>query len=354
MAEEYNRDDDPLMGLEEDMSVNVPRQQQRPDRSRRPRKDKAPQSIKRVRALAAEFFGTFLLAFVVIAGLVVVNLLSDDAVYVSSILIESLIYGFAYGSIVYALSFNDNNNKISVRHLNPALTLVNTFRGVITPLLAVGYMAAQFLGAWVALFAVIHTVPAPLTSYTLTGSGFLAPLKVLDKVSLSHEFAASVLVGSCFFTLLAITLFDKSPISIIAEDAAPVTLSGADASEEVRAPTAHEQQCLIAAGTTVVCSAVLSPVTHDFMNPVLGMLTVHMTQTWSHWTVYTLPFVAAAAGAVLAILADWQIKALRTTHEYESVPAQGKTAGKNGGKRRRQAGVQMSDVYVGDEDDFDV
>jgi glycerol uptake facilitator-like aquaporin len=350
---QYTSEDDPLMGLEETIAPQQTRR--RAKTSKKQHGSPSQSSGRAVRAVIAELIGSFFLAFITIAGIAIAAFLTDDAIDVARILVTSLMYGLTYGILVYALSF-DNEQKPNIRHLNPAVTLAMLVRGALSPALAATYMLAQYLGAWTAVFIVIHTLPPPAQSFTLTGSGFLNPAVLISGVDLSHQIGASILVGTFFIVIASVTLYDFVTLPLIPDETyALVTSTGVEVSEEHRPQSPHEVNTLVFMFTAVVCSALLAPISQDYMNPAMGMVLTHMTGAW-YWAPCTIPFITALVAGVVTRGTDYQADLVQTYYgeSYTAVNGgSGRNAPKSRARRQQARNVQMTPVYA-ESNDFDV
>jgi len=101
----------------------------------------------------AEFIGTLLLVFLgdgVVAGVLLKKSKSENAGWLTIV----VGWGLAVTLAIYAVG------RVSGAHLNPAITLALALNGTFPADQVVGYMLAQFAGAWVgALLVWVHYLP---------------------------------------------------------------------------------------------------------------------------------------------------------------------------------------------------
>jgi aquaporin TIP len=137
-----------------------------------------------IKALWAEFFGTFALIFIGV-GAIVANHIGNGFVGLTGI---ALAHGLALSCMITAVAATSGG------HLNPAVTAGLFSVGKIDFKNAMGYIIAQCLGGIVAAFLITLSVPAD----ALTAVGMGTP---------AINTAAGVTIGQAFMAEVILTFF---------------------------------------------------------------------------------------------------------------------------------------------------
>ncbi len=271
------------------------------ERRERPRAPSTWTMVKRaLRAAFAEFVGTFVLGFVTLSTVATASLLDPSAQNMSRVLVVACAYGFAYGSLVYALSYDGAAGKPNVRQLNPALTVTLTLLGRMRVVDGLTFLCSQYAGAWLAIAAVLGCYPDKIAKMTLLGTE-------------AGRASASVLVGMLLLLLVTFTFFDRVRLHIRQGDSLFThhpARPAAHPHREQRPQSQHETNCLLALASSTACAGVLAPVSHDFCNPALSLGVCYLTSQWD-WIPLAGPFIAALAAAIVGKLCDWQFELIR-------------------------------------------
>jgi aquaporin Z len=146
------------------------------------------------RALAAELIGTFMLMASVLGAFYAFGAPASEARGGAGLLGIALTVGFTAMTLAFALS------HVSGAHLNPAVTLGLIAGGRMPANIAIGYVAAQCLGA-VAACAVYWLIGRAPTAFAANGYGALSPteagmLPVLLVEAVLTAFLVFVLIGA--------------------------------------------------------------------------------------------------------------------------------------------------------------
>jgi MIP family channel proteins len=205
-----------------------------------------------LRALLAEFLGTFALVFVG-TGAIMVNYLSQGA-------LTHLGVSFVFGAIVAALIYS--LGPISGAHFNPAVTLALWRSGFFQTQWVLPYILAQIFGAMFAssllrlVFGLVATLGATLP--------------------LNGNWQQSFVIETVLTFLLMLVIFG----------------SGLDR-------RAHVEFAGLAIGLTVgLEAACMGPITGASMNPARSFAPAMMSGVWEHHWVY---WVAPIFGSQLAV-----------------------------------------------------
>ncbi len=321
MADEEDNLAYPLEGNEEEENAETTPMTARGKKRKEKRTPPFGTSLKRIlRSALAELIGTFVLVFITIAATYVGLALENRKLSVALLLYIALAHGMAYASIVYALSFDGSGGRPNIRQLNPGVSLALVLMLRIKVLDCIVFILSQYAGAWIAI---------AVTPYALPPNPALANLHLEKGLTLTHEILASIFVSFVFILIILLTFFDKSRVSIRQDDQAldevPVEF------KEQKPQTQHEINCLIALAIALACTAVVTPFSLDYMNPVLAMGFSYLRGSWPVST-NVGPFVGAIVAMLVGRLCDWQLDWIKSLYG-------GRTAGSGTalGNRRRPA-----------------
>jgi aquaporin Z len=169
-----------------------------------------------VRAYTAELLGTFL--FLTIGYLSVAAF--GAATDVPGLLVVPFSFGFGLLAAIFAFG------HVSGGHFNPAVTVAAVIDQRTTPIDAVGYIAAQVIGALAAALVVAVAVSqaAVTAGVTAPGEGISDASALLIEVVLTAGFIAVILAATRHAQALAPLAI---PLALVAIHFAAATLSGA-------------------------------------------------------------------------------------------------------------------------------
>jgi len=232
----------------------------------------------------------------------------DRTPSVMFLLYVATVYGMTYGAIVYSLSFDAK--RANIRHCNPAVTIAVYLMGRMKLADFFIYLACQYAGAWAATGLAPFAFPASVATGNEMRKIDISKL-VLSGIELKHQLVASILVSIVFLVVLLLTFFDRSS-PVIRQDDADILSRPLDAKEQ-KPQTQHEINCLIALSAAVAATAVVLPISPDFMNPVLAMSFSFLSAKWL-LAPNLGPFAASIFAMAFGRLADLQLKWLRSVY----------------------------------------
>jgi aquaporin Z len=155
------------------------------------------------RKICAELLGTaFLVFFAVGVATLMFGFGLDDRVVAAGVVATALTFGLVLLALAYAIG------PVSGCHVNPAVTLGAVLSGRITPVEAVAYWAAQFVGGILGallLWGLFSQSPAYNKSVQGLGADGYGSASML-RISLGGAFLAEVVLTALFvFVVLSVT-----------------------------------------------------------------------------------------------------------------------------------------------------
>jgi aquaporin Z len=168
------------------------------------------------RAYVAELLGTFLFFTIGYLSVAAFGAATD----VPGLLVVPFSFGFGLVAAIFAFG------HVSGGHFNPAVTIAAVIDRRTTPIDAVGYMAAQVVGALAAGLVVLVTVSqdAVAAGVTRPGEGISETSALVIEIVLSAGFIAVILAATRHAQALAPLAI---PLALVSIHFAAATLSGA-------------------------------------------------------------------------------------------------------------------------------
>jgi len=239
----------------------------------------------------AELIGSFFLTFLTLSSLFACNAVGDDALSAGSMLLLSLSYGFSYGCCVYAFSLSGGGYVPSIRQMNPAVTLALKLTGKIDSPKAAVLVLAQLLGAFSGCVGL----------FLCFGLHSLRTFELFDGSNFVQKLMMSVLVTFLFIFVLLITNF---PVM------SPTLQQSVSADTSEQSPqTVHELNSIMSALLGMCCSAVTTPLSGCFMNPLIGVTVLGVSSWRNNILVIILgPLLGGCCAALAARLFTYRTR----------------------------------------------
>lgn len=248
--------------------------------------DKIDDDTDLVRALFAEFLGSFFLVLLVLAAVYGSAFVTSDTTSAARALLIALTYGFTMAAAVYAFSFPsaDRRRVPNVRHLNPAVTFALVAAFKIHVFRAVLYLMAQVCGAGVAVLAIFYATPYEkrdvLSAYPIA-EGVSVPNTWITEIVISFVVCLTILMVQFGF------LGGRQP-------------SIAQATQEASPMTFHETNATAVGLVVFSCSLAANAVSGGHANPLMAIGIAILSGKE-----VVAAFVAPLIGATIAVLVSF-------------------------------------------------